>query len=400
MPLTSDPYGLSYPPLSQEQLAQAIPQQALGPKTYKPPEKPPVPVRQPQHPVKYPPMNLNAPPYGGYSGGGFIQRHLAAGGNSTYGLSNIPMLPVGQGMGEPAPLAMSSPAVSTPTSSPYIAAIGSNGLPSYTPQTPSTSYNVNSPAPAAPTSAASSASSPGPSAYGNQRINKLVANGGLNPAFNSLAALGIGPNNTYSSLTPDQQKALQPYLMNKGGGVHMASGGLPDMADMAPWYAKRESTDSQIHTKGLFNGPAGGRTDTLNKIVPAGAYVLPADVVSGLGEGNTMAGANVLDAMMHSMPYGIKGGMRGGKGMGIPHAPAPYKAPSLNMNEVKRGGAPHGSGHVPVVVAGGEYLVSPEHVKAIGNGNLKQGHAVLDHLVVHVRKKTADTLKKLPGPKK
>jgi hypothetical protein len=69
---------------------------------------------------------------------------------------------------------------------------------------------------------------------------------------------------------------------------------------------------------------------------------------------------------------------------------------------VSRGGAPKptGSQKVPVVLAGGEYAIHPDDVRKIGHGNLKNGHKILDHFVVEVRKKTTKELQKLPGPKK
>jgi len=201
------------------------------------------------------------------------------------------------------------------------------------------------------------------------------------------------------------------YHRALGGGLgpqmeseHMDIGGIPSMSQMAPWYLRREATgEDSVHSAGLFPGSTGGRTDVLNRLVPAGAYVVPADVVSGLGEGNTMAGANILDKMMHSLPHGISGGKSGGRGMGIPRAPAPYHQSHTNVSSmVSRGGVPKNKGHdhIPIVAASGEYLISPEHVKLIGNGDLKHGHRILDHFVLHVRNKTTKTMKKLPGPKK
>ena len=54
-----------------------------------------------------------------------------------------------------------------------------------------------------------------------------------------------------------------------------------------------------------------------------------------------------------------------------------------------------------VVVAGGEYIISPENVASrIGGGDLQQGHKNLDDFVIRYREMTVQTLKKLPGPKK
>jgi hypothetical protein len=61
------------------------------------------------------------------------------------------------------------------------------------------------------------------------------------------------------------------------------------------------------------------------------------------------------------------------------------------------GEAPHG---VPIVAAGGEYVVHPEAVREIGGGDLDTGHKVLDEFVARVRADLIKTLKKLPSPKK
>jgi hypothetical protein len=212
--------------------------------------------------------------------------------------------------------------------------------------------------------------------------NPQAATGGLNAGSGSLQgdySQGLGFSNTLNSTYQDQLPAF-------------ADGGMPELSEMSPWWTRREASEA-FHPGGLFQGGNGGRTDTLNRIVPAGSYVIPADVVSGLGEGNTMAGANVLDAMMHTNPHGVQGSPQR-MGKGPPHAPAAYREPSETL---ARGGK---TGHVPIVAAGGEYLVHPEAVQALGGGDIKRGHAILDAFVVHIRKKTKTTLSKLPPPKK
>lgn len=158
-----------------------------------------------------------------------------------------------------------------------------------------------------------------------------------------------------------------------------AAGGIPE-PDISTWVTRRESAGAG-RSNGLFDSPVPGRTDQINVAVPAGSYVLPADVVSGLGEGNSQAGAAVLDKMFHTAPYGGRvPAMHGGRG--VPRAD---------------GGA---TGKIPIVAAGGEYLVPREAIIKLGGGNLKRGHAVLDKFVLHTRKKTRQTLGKLKGPVK
>jgi len=123
---------------------------------------------------------------------------------------------------------------------------------------------------------------------------------------------------------------------------------------------------------GAIKSPVAGRTDHINLDVPAESFVIPADVVSGLGEGNTENGMHVLNRL-----FNLPGGS----------APA-----AIHPVGRKDGGA------VPIAAAGGEFVVPPETVAQIGAGDIKRGHAILRHFVAHVRKDTIKTLKKLPGP--
>jgi hypothetical protein len=107
--------------------------------------------------------------------------------------------------------------------------------------------------------------------------------------------------------------------------------------------------------------------------VPSGSYVIPADIVSSFGEGNTMAGFRVLDAALKEFGNAPQARARGGRGTET---------------------------QVPIVAAGGEYVIPPEVVTAIGDGDIDLGHKELDSFVTTMRKKLIDTLKKLPGPKK
>jgi len=61
------------------------------------------------------------------------------------------------------------------------------------------------------------------------------------------------------------------------------------------------------------------------------------------------------------------------------------------------GGATEG---IPIVAAGGEYVIPPHDVLRIGNGDLDNGHKILDSFVKKMRQKTIKTLQGLPGPKR
>jgi len=121
---------------------------------------------------------------------------------------------------------------------------------------------------------------------------------------------------------------------------------------------------------GPIHSPVAGRTDHLPMHVPSGSYVIPADIVSSLGEGNTMAGYRAVKTMFRAAP---KGAYAAGGGIGEP---------------------------VPIVAAGGEYVLSPDEVIWAGSGDLDAGHRALDKWITDTRKELINTLKKLPGPKK
>jgi len=190
---------------------------------------------------------------------------------------------------------------------------------------------------------------------------------------------------------PQAQSLAAAYRVQRsshaaGGGIAAASfatGGAPPV----PTFIRREAGGEQIPS-GLIHSNIPGRTDKIEMSPPGGSYVIPADVVSGLGEGNTLAGAKHLDLALRSGPWGTSAPAMAQRGM--PRAPGV-------LHEARGGGVPK---PVPIIAAGGEYVVSPADVRALGSGNMKKGHEILDAFVLHIRKKTADTMRKLPGPKK
>lgn len=119
---------------------------------------------------------------------------------------------------------------------------------------------------------------------------------------------------------------------------------------------------------GYIPGATGGRTDNKDISVASGSYVIPADILSGLGEGNSHAGWAAI-----AREYGLD---------------TPKKAD----------GGPVGS-PVDIVAASGEGVIPPDSIIA-KHGDLDTGHKILDAMVSHVRKKTIRKLRSLPSPKK
>ena len=148
---------------------------------------------------------------------------------------------------------------------------------------------------------------------------------------------------------------------------------------------------TKVHV-GPIHSPVAGRTDHLPMHVPSGSYVIPADIISAMGEGNTMAGFRVAKTIFSKLPE-----MGGQPGLGIPSAEGmPGQSAELGMPGKAEGGKVQA---VPIVAAGGEYVISPDEVTSLGKGDMDLGHEILDSFVKGMRQKTIDTLRKLPGPK-
>ena len=185
--------------------------------------------------------------------------------------------------------------------------------------------------------------------------------------------------------------------LKKGGQVNKrALGGIEtasQMGDMAGRTRMMASGIDRIHPSGLVMSPVAGRSDHIPMGLGSNSYVIPADVISGIGQGNTIAGGHAFDAMLHKGPYGMK--------LPIPKIsgtlPKPNAMPRVVApHHYTRGGRTKGT--VPTIVAGGERIVSPEEVARLSGGDYKKGHEMLDRWVLEARKHALKVTKKLPGP--
>jgi len=96
--------------------------------------------------------------------------------------------------------------------------------------------------------------------------------------------------------------------------------------------------------------------------VRAGSYILPASIVSGAGQGNSMAGAAAFNRMLRMGPYGAAS-----RGVGTPRVNYGRMGSTPRMRtHLAEGGAPSDEGKLtPIIVAGGEFVVDPETVQRI-----------------------------------
>jgi hypothetical protein len=201
---------------------------------------------------------------------------------------------------------------------------------------------------------------------------------------------------------PQDQALAAAYRMKREG---RADGGS------TPWFVRNEARG--LAHSGPIPSIVPGRTDRHNMRVSGGTYVLPADHVSGIGQGNTNAGFAILSHMFGMGPYGSKAlGIK--HGSGAPRVSAPRMQRPFGSDE----GGSRGQGQgqpVDVVTAGGEFNVPPHVVEAIGypiwqekmrtgqptKSPLDEGHGALDQWVMDFRhKKHVPTLKNLPNPAK
>lgn len=164
-----------------------------------------------------------------------------------------------------------------------------------------------------------------------------------------------------------------------------------------PWEVKAESRGMVPHS-GYIPGPTGGRSDTVPMGVKKGSYVVPADILSGLGGGNSAAGASAMNKMFNMGPYGAAMPKIGKAPK--PHFLGVQKTAKPIRQRFADGGMENDESPIADIVAShGEMVIPPE--KLVEKfGDLDHAHEIMDKFVGHVRKKTIKTLKRIPPPKK
>jgi hypothetical protein len=73
--------------------------------------------------------------------------------------------------------------------------------------------------------------------------------------------------------------------------------GAPAPAETEVTMTSEEEMSLPMGHGGMLEGPGKGRDDKIPVLASDGEYVIAADVVSGIGDGSTKAGARALDAM-------------------------------------------------------------------------------------------------------
>jgi hypothetical protein len=100
----------------------------------------------------------------------------------------------------------------------------------------------------------------------------------------------------------------------------------------APWYIRSEARQMVPHGGGMLGGSGMGRADDLPVNVASGSYVVPAHILSALGDGNSLAGGKMLASFFGTGPLGmpaphIHGGFGGPRNirMNVAKLPGPVK---------------------------------------------------------------------------
>jgi len=227
--------------------------------------------------------------------------------------------------------------------------------------------------------------------------------------------------------------AIRPMSITPGrmGGIGGGSGGMkmPHLGGGSSTMHMLMRPLGRAYGGGILDSPHApfdggimsanaGRADDIQMHVPNGSYVMPAWFVSHLGQGNSMNGMTVLKMMFGEpwqgagqaakTPYGAPVSKMGTQhGMGPPKPPPinwqpPNLTPGMSAQNpalaAHGGAARDGGGPVPINASGGEFVITPEMVAHVGQGDISKGHKILDRWVIEEKKNAVKTLQKLPGP--
>ena len=188
-----------------------------------------------------------------------------------------------------------------------------------------------------------------------------------------------------------QNQAIAAAMRNaRQYGARKAAGGF------TPPFAERMAARQAFH-EGFLHSAVPGRTDKLPISVSGGAYVLPADHIAALGQGNSIAGANIVNKMFKMGPYDTSPSpQHAAKAPGAAHLNLTPKTPALKPGQ---GLARGGTGKPTDIIAAGGEMTIPPHKIIEKYGDLDYGHKAMDQWVVDTRKEHIKTLKHLKPPR-
>ena len=181
------------------------------------------------------------------------------------------------------------------------------------------------------------------------QITPPIIKGG-NLAASTPVGQALGSSTKVASVKPQFPKlptAPKPPKMKRGGEV-----------------------EGKLLSEGPLLGSTPGRADKVNAKVEDGSYIIPADCVSACGQNSSLAGHAAIEHMLSKLP----------------------KVKSANKTK-SRSNSP-----VPVALSDGEHIIGKDSVERIGGGDYEKGKKILDHFVMHIRRRQIHELSKLPPP--
>jgi hypothetical protein len=249
---------------------------------------------------------------------------------------------------------------------------------------------------------------------------------------------GPMPNMGGGMMATSQPTGLHPAAMHQMGmhamGMHpMGMGGMGGMGGMhqAGMMPKRDDGGS-VNTSPGLQPNAGNQSPNMQGYIQRFAQMQPEqlqEMVARLGPNNPTSALasrvlmqkrlrpDPVQPVQTAQPTPLTPGAQQ-QGQGAPQPGGMQPAPQ------SRGGEAsllrydkHGIGHhdpdavnrakqkkeeegetVPILAAGGEFVVHPHHVLRWGNGDIEKGHRALDKLVLAIRARTIKEMSKLKPP--
>lgn len=244
---------------------------------------------------------------------------------------------------------------------------------------------------------------------GMHLASNIIPKGHLVPGFSGTTFKPPKPEGVTPSSWTERTEARQMDrpIAAAGGAIGMQMGGD---AEVAPWFERSEARNElDMPGGGFLHSGIAGRTDRLPIAVAADSHVIPADVIAGLGQDNSLSGANVMKAALRVGPYGDPHPQ-------VVHGHGPPRAPGI-PGEVERemfgyaeGGRPSERGISHTLMAGAEFVIPPHDwtdghswyrgVRSLGDGDVEEGHRRLREMTAKVRKHHIEFLKSAPEPKR
>lgn len=213
----------------------------------------------------------------------------------------------------------------------------------------------------------------------------------------------------------DQDSAAQNIKAPTAGTqppTGYATGGMPtmSMSQADPPWTRQEWRGAQSGggASGFLHGTTPGRADNIKTTAPGGAMVIPAEVVAHRGQGNSIAGAANIAALVKQGPYGA--GMPSAvRPRGLPKAPPPFHETGGYVEKAMkwggdvplfRAGRVPGHGETRVDLSDGEFVILPQDVAKFGGGDHGKGVKWWERWIMREHMAHIASLKKYKGPVK